>query len=280
MKYLEQQKIKAECLELLLNFDRICKKLDIEYSLAYGTLLGSIRHEGFIPWDDDIDVVMLREDYNKFCRDFSYLNDNKGHGLISSNKNEITLPFSKVVNKSIKTITKGLKDGSDSFLSIDIFPFDGVSKNILYKYISAIIVYISGVLLQLSKLNNHSIGKLGLSAYYLKHIISFVFKTKSSRILLVKGITSISRAIPAKNADFIGATSRITCYGLKDKLKKEKFLKKTLKTFEGYEFPVMEGWHEYLTNVYGDYMQLPPLDKRVNHNFKAYKIDNKEKRKV
>ncbi len=68
MRELSLDEIKSIELDMLVNFDRICRKNGIKYSITYGTLLGAIRHKGFIPWDDDIDVMMSRDEYEKFLK--------------------------------------------------------------------------------------------------------------------------------------------------------------------------------------------------------------------
>lgn len=102
MKQLTGNEIKQVELEILLEFDAFCRKNHLTYSLCGGTLLGAIRHHGFIPWDDDIDVCMPRPDYEKLIRSFS---PNNNHLEIRSMMMKgFDAPFGKIVNKNISLL--------------------------------------------------------------------------------------------------------------------------------------------------------------------------------
>ena len=127
MKQLTLQEIQAQSLEILQTVHDFCLAHDIRYSLAYGTLIGAIRHKGFIPWDDDIDIIMPRPDYDRFCRTFRA----PGLGLLWEEDKNYYLSFCRVFDtektwcRSLLPVGKDYKGG----VWIDVFPADGVSDN-------------------------------------------------------------------------------------------------------------------------------------------------------
>ena len=129
------QKLKDKEFKNLLEFDRVCKQLGINYTLSSGTLLGAVRHGGFIPWDDDIDVAMLREDYNKFIAEGQQLLPE--HLFIQTYETDKNYPlnFSKIRDVStvlIEYCTRNLQMKNGAY--IDIFPIDKVSSNSIVRW--------------------------------------------------------------------------------------------------------------------------------------------------
>ena len=121
MKEVSLENIKSRSIDILIDIDRVCKENDIKYTLYYGTLLGAIRHKGFIPWDDDIDIGMMREEYEKFIKIYDK-NHSDIYELLTSRQKNYFLPYAKV--NDIST-TSYLDDVELPFgVSVDIFPID------------------------------------------------------------------------------------------------------------------------------------------------------------
>ena len=125
--------IQLNLLDILVEFDRVCRKNGIRYWLDSGTLLGAMRHGGFIPWDDDLDICILRKDYRKLIRildnDLEY--PFKLNELRSSNGRDAVnhVPISRVINRSFLVSRKKDKDGNPIYepIWIDIFPLENGS---------------------------------------------------------------------------------------------------------------------------------------------------------
>ena len=124
MEYLKLKELQNEELKIAIEIDKFCNENDIKYFLSSGSLLGAIRHHGFIPWDDDMDMYMTREDYDRFCNIFSHPN------LIIKYCENGTLhaPFAKVCNPNIIVESETLGDEDNSILWVDIFPIDGAAE--------------------------------------------------------------------------------------------------------------------------------------------------------
>lgn len=125
-EYLSMQEVKAAELRLLRIFDCYCRENNLRYSLGSGTLLGAVRHKGFIPWDDDIDVVMPVEDYRKFLAGFvSRAGAEQSHVGLASQlnlKGSAAIPFEKLVDTSIEVKSAFIAEGIREYVWIDIFP--------------------------------------------------------------------------------------------------------------------------------------------------------------
>ena len=124
---IDNDNFKRIALDILLDFDNLCRRNGIKYSLAYGTLIGAVRHKGYIPWDDDIDVIMLRDEYEKFVKIANKLK--REHTFISLDTNTLySAPLAKIYNNT--TVLKETKhrDLIDIGVYIDVFVFDYVPE--------------------------------------------------------------------------------------------------------------------------------------------------------
>lgn len=256
-----------ELVSLLLTFDAFCQEHSLRYSLYAGTLLGAVRHRGFIPWDDDLDVCMPRPDYDKLLSLAGQLPD--GYGLVLPSFPGYSCPFSKFVNLGIvaqERISEGVYEGR---LWMDVFPVDGAPLsedgrrgaqshlNILYKIATWA--------------NYGPVKGDGVFKSTIKLIARAVLSAEHFKGRMMELLDHLSR-----NPGYEGAEN-VTCYAacLKNgwTLPKKAFETTVPMSFEGRQFPAMSCWDAGLRQWYGDYMVLPPESARVTHSYKAWRID-------
>ncbi len=264
IKIRDVQKIE---LEILLEFDRICKKNNITYQLFAGTLLGAIRHKGFIPWDDDIDVCMLRKDYEKFidcCKkdlDSKYFLQDR-----NSDKNTI-LQFAKIRKNNTIFINHMEKDsGMHHGIYIDIFPLDNVKLNSLFGLLQPKLFNML-YMVSISRLENRAKNTKNLFNKVVRLAFYYLFKL-IPKSLIDKPMQSILRIYENVETKYV---NHLTNGASKERLKKylrekESFYNIMEAEFEGHLFPIPMDYHDVLTKNYGDYMKLPPEEKRHPHH--------------
>lgn len=267
MKELAIEQSKKIELEILNFFHKFCEENKLTYYLAYGTLLGAVRHKGFIPWDDDIDVYMPRNDYEQLLKTFNKINNNKDLNLISVyNIQKYYLTFAKLVNT--KTFVEQNSIDYKLGLFIDIFPIDNLSDSyqksyMLYKKVRFIRI-----------LKDSKVFKYKLSKNIFKNFIRKIFKTLlcfiPTNYLIIK-INEISQKYKDNiNSKYIGHLAG----GSKNVVvEREWFKEKILLDFEEYKFWCPKEYDKVLKINYGNYMELPPEEKRKIHFVKAYMND-------
>lgn len=264
---LSHGEVHAELLNLLVAFDCFCKQNQLRYSLFAGTLLGAVRHKGFIPWDDDIDVCMPRMDYERMLGLVGEVP--QGYGLVSNRNSAFVLPFAKFQNLGIRAQEEIYGDEFQEYLWVDIFPVDGedVSRSdwpARQKKIISLIKRRARISLDPMK---------GRTAFW-KKCIKVAYKR------LYSGFTSpeeLDARIEAslKEYDFDTSDHVAILAGCPIKpwqAKKSEYLAMEQMEFAGRYFPVMGCWENFLSCLYGDYMELPPVEKRRSHAIKAWRV--------
>ena len=261
MKELTLSELQKASLDILKNVHRFCMQNDIKYSLAYGTMIGAIRHGGFIPWDDDIDIFMPRPDYDRFCNSYT---DNQ-YVLVNKNKrNDCLIAFSRVCDSKetcIRTLMPWIRSSQGLGVWIDIFPLDAVSED----FGEFKTTYMEQTNL-LKKSNNGRKAlreftkeqKLGYNLNTVKKKFISLFKPKPEfyidRIIETAGSVSYGSTPFVAQLAYPGVMTR---YDIKDV---QSF---HLTQFEDTRFLIADGFDRMLRAVYGDYMQLPPENERV-----------------
>lgn len=255
------KKLQEVELEILEEFDRICKKHNLTYFAVGGTLIGVVRHEGFIPWDDDIDLGMPRKDYDKFieiCENTKELNDNFYIQSGYDSENNWTC-FTKIRKKNTLADEAQVHHiNKPKGIFIDIFPYDKIptNKGLLYKIRNNIVKAINETIFykwKTKKLSDLRIKPLCL--------LLSIFSNKT----LKRWLNKIATKYNNKDCEYV--ISYLGAYSLtKETFKKETFTKTINKKFAGRDIPVPKDYHLYLTQIYGDYLKLPPEEKRVNHS--------------
>lgn len=263
---LSLEEIKEIELNILKFVRNVCQENHLKYFLCGGTLLGAIRHKGFIPWDDDIDVLMPREDYRKLIE---ILKDNDKYRSISLYHNEdYYYSFAKVIDLSTDFIETQLQRPIKGYgVYIDIFPIDGLSKSKLGRNAHFNMVLLLRQLLYLSLNKSYP-----LSIYHLNSVPKYIVWRFATLVEWKRWIIIIERL--ATKFDFHHgdmAACIVAGYGKKELMHKAVFKKAISVEFEGEQFSAPVGFNEYLTNLYGNYMELLPEEKRISHHiFEAY----------
>lgn len=248
-------------IEILDEIVRICDKYQLTYFLVGGTLLGAVRHGGFIPWDDDLDIGMPRKDYDLFL-DYcekelsdSYLVDNK------NTNSDYYLNFTKIRKKN--TIFEQdfqINYNGPKGIWVDIFPYDNAkSDNIKDLKKQELIIK------KIFSIMHYKMGFFVSEKYIkIKKIIGFIFKPIKNKKLLDYQ-EKIMRKNNYKDSNYI--VSLASTYSLdKELLDKKEYIPVRKLKFEGKEYSVPNNYKLILTRVYGNYMELPPKEKRVTHN--------------
>lgn len=253
MRLKELQKIEFEMLKILHAF---MEEHDLKYYMVEGTMLGAIRHKGFIPWDDDIDIGMPRKDYERFLSMSALLPYPLKAEYFKIAKSHIW-QFAKVYNRDTFLIEDEIRHlNIKESIYIDIFPLDGISNNRLIRDIYSKTIRLLIFLESLTLANPRKKRNL------LKQIIILAaIKLSPRRIVAV--LDFIMRKINLSDSKYIANFS--SAYGKKDIMLKSIYGKPTPYIFEGYTFFGPEKADEYLTRLYGDYMKLPPKSKRKKH---------------
>ena len=250
------RKLQLTMLEMLMLVDKICKENDIQYSLCSGTLLGAVRHKGFIPWDDDLDIRMTRENYDKFLEVWDKL---QPEGYLLQNK-ENSPRFPSSFSKIRKCHTTFLQFESErgahhTGIFVDIFPLDRIPRNRIKKTL----FYISCLKYQIYTRDNchlNSNAVVNLCAAVMNRITTFNHRMKSR----AKFIERLKKINQDTSLPYIAIEVPSM---LKIEFPNDLDQEYVELPFEDGEFMCFKKWDEYLRLMFGDYMKLPPESERV-----------------
>lgn len=273
----ERADIQQCLLRMLKDIDYVCKKHHITYMLGGGTALGAVRHQGFIPWDDDLDLNMPRADYEKFLTvmqeelgeyyDFSY-----------PNSTHVDYPFLKIFKKNTKFVE--LFDNMEyNAMWVDVFPIEYAPNNMLLRHIKGriadVLFHGIGANLLIRQNNNTATKSMykgswkRILRYHFAMVVGTVFSFisyKEAFNLFDKFVRSTKKTnimtVPTGRRYYLGECLPV---GVIYPVRKLKFC--------DMDFPVYHDVQAYLTALYGDYMQIPPMEKREKHMVAEFSID-------
>lgn len=260
MRIIEFNELKKIQLEILKYIHKFCIRNEIRYFLVYGTLIGAVRHRGYIPWDDDIDICMPRPDYERFLKLF---NKNKSKYQIKAFELNNNFPYTFGKIEDLDTVL--IEKTGYSFpigVNIDVFPIDGVDND--HKLIKKQIF--------LRKLINLKTIIYSNERNLIKNIVLYVGKfllLPVSLKFLVGKMVKKSKKYNYETADKVCILAMGT--KLNKPIDKKVFEDHLLVKFEDDQFYIPIGYDVFLKSIFDDYMKLPPEEERKSHHaFKAY----------
>ena len=256
------QRLKQIETEMLKECISICDKLGIKYYLIGGTLLGAVRHKGFIPWDDDIDIAMTRMDYCRFLKEApAMLPGNLFLQSMYSEKDAL-FNFAKIRNSDTAFIETSVKDlDINHGVFIDIFPLDVFPDNRLYEKI--FLFFKHCLRLRVGRgFFAESHKKSSLKNRIINAILSTIlFAVTPHRAVKMRDRLYTSAKKGTRLANHSGA------WGVKEIVPMEWYGEGTFLEFEGISVRCPAEYKKWLMRVYGDYMKLPPVEKRISHHY-------------
>ncbi len=262
-------KLQQSQFEILKDFIKVCEKYNLTYFMYAGSAIGVVRHQGFIPWDDDIDVAMPRKDYDKFLEIYAKEIGEKYKILTPIIDSRYTASVTHLQKKGTKFISEVSKDlKADLCIDIDIFPYDYIPKNekdfdkqirktkLLYRLL--FLVGHKKPLIPYQGIKKGIAQVLCLIIHY-----SLKFFRVSGKFLYVKA-DQISRKYNNKEhsnrlVNFESAVPK------KSYLYEDEIFPLVKGKFNDIEVNLPNGYDAQLRRIFGDYMQVPPEDKRINH---------------
>lgn len=256
------QKLELENLDVLIS---ICKKYKLRYYLIGGTLIGVLRHHGFIPWDDDIDVGLPRPDYNRFVKiaqkEIPEFIDIK---TMTSDPN-YKCYFTRLINNKKKIYWDHGQYKAEIGIWMDVFPIDGLPDNPIIRKLHVFNVNAHKAIYKFSQINYVTTNKK--RPFVERFLIKFAMVTHIGKLIDPdKSLKSLDRTLQKYDYEKQSwAWNFSGCYGKREQVPKIELGGSRFDVFEGREVSIPEAAESYLDHIYGEWRELPPEDKRVSH---------------
>ena len=245
----------------------VCQKIGVKYFLSYGSLIGAVRHQGFIPWDDDMDICMLRDDYEKL-QDYLIANPDERYEVMSYKNNiNYVYPFMKIQDNQTYLVEEDVRIDSNMGIYVDIFPVDGYEDDQAFKDKMTKIIKKRQLSCYTFKGITNTKSVVNSIIRYISVIIFYFTNTN-------KYVSQIDELAKSRKVEDYEQVDYLIYKDMNKPVWERKWLEEVeIGIFEGKEFMIPKHYHEILTSDYGDYMQLPPVEQQVSHHdFKLWKI--------
>lgn len=267
-EYLSLAELQSLNLALLSEFDDFCKEKNIAYSLCGGTALGAIRHEGFIPWDDDVDVMLLRSDYEYLLSLKSVLQrDMPGRDLISLKDETFARDYARFIHLGYGRDDDQTIPTDCPHHGIDVFPIDYIpdDENLFRRQVRDRKILRQLLLTCASPFNTGTT----FAKKWVRNLLR-PFSNAYGKYRIARRAEDVcARYNEAPESDIAIVAGE---YGTRERWSKEGYFPLISVPFENASFPVPHGYNEYLSAIYGDYMQVPEPEKRKSPHLRVYEI--------
>ncbi len=260
MKEIELTQMQQIETNILKYIDEICQKYNIEYTVVGGTAIGAIRHNGFIPWDDDIDIGLTPKNYYKLLKCIEEDNNERYKLLNYNNEDTYNYPFAKVVDTKTSLVENIQIPINNYGVFVDIFKYFGMPNNRVHRF------FYFYKIKKYHKYNcymiNNNLKNNNIFIRTIKNIIKFRAKQIGIEKILKK-FEKITNKYPIEKSKY--CTSNWPLAKRKNQiLESDIFTNGTFRhKFDDIEVNIMKEYDKYLTNAYGNYMQLPPKEKQI-----------------
>lgn len=273
MNKLELTEIKQCGFEVLCAVEQVCRENGIRYSLTGGTLLGAVRHQGFIPWDDDIDLMMPRPDYDRFIAIVKAGDYGFDLHCVETDGREYWYPFAKACHRKTVLKEQGVQETKVPLgVYVDIFPVDGAGNSASGAKLRTMVFQFLHGLKTTSNWTCYHRSKLRKRYYEPARYVCYLLSRLLGRELIDRMLDRFLRAKSFETSAFAGRL--VGDFGSREILPKDLFTSYGEVSFEDRKFAAVSDSDAFLRALYGDYMQLPPEEKQVTHHeFEAYWVE-------
>ena len=268
MEKLSREEIKSIQLEMLKYIDNVCKNNKIKYTLIGGSLIGAIRHKGMVPWDDDIDIGMVEEEYNKLIP--ILIKEQGKYKLLNHDTNKYYyFAMSKLCDTSTKVIEKDFEEIDDYGIYIDIFIYRQYGNDMEYAK-------------RIYKKENYyhkmlgGIKKPNYGKNFIKNILLFlrhVYIKIVGRDFYFNKLEKLYKTMPKEGKLLL---SNWHVYSFEKEIKNTDMFSDYIEVpFENLKVLIIKNYDDFLRPTFNNYMELPPVEKRVTHDLTVYKRGEK-----
>ncbi len=249
----KRKKIWAVEMDLYLEFARVCEKYGLKYYAMYGSILGAVRHKGFIPWDDDFDVCMFRDDYEKLCKIYAKEFVNPYFLQVAETDPGYYVSFAKLRNSNTTSVSMPFKNSMiNQGIAIDIFPLDYSIPSECEEISSQINESILKCSSYMKKGSEEYLNERQLANYK-----KYQTQDPYGEYLKIQKLAS-----RISHSDYVSNAILTVYHWKKHTFPLRCFDDSVKKDFENIQIRIPSGWKDILENCYGDYMQFPPIEQR------------------
>lgn len=263
MKVIQIDELRELQMQILDYVDAFCRKHDIKYTLSGGSLLGAVRHGGFIPWDDDMDIQMLRDEYNRFTELWNVEKNTHPFELVNiESGNAMGYPIGKVHNPKTVTFSAGVERTG---VFVDIFPVDKVLDDEDFSRRRKSIKWLKkqeGYAFVLDSSKSHHVG-------WMACVKAWLITLGHPRTYFAEKINNLARCKNSYDAEYV--FEMVAGMKCKRPIRASVFDEYADVQFENRKYMAVKDYDAYLTATFGDYMTPPPPEKQVKeHDFSAF----------